>query len=68
MHLGGVGTAKLTVADVIVERHVLAALLEFASVLHHLGVQVVEVFVRDGIFYHDQAVFVQGSDALFQVA
>jgi hypothetical protein len=59
---------ELTVAHVVVERHVFAAGLQGTSVLDHLCVESVEVFMRDGVFDHDQSVFVEASYGFLQIA
>ena len=58
----------LTVAHVVVERHVFATGLQGSSILDHFRVELIEVFRRNGVLDHDQAVFVEASDGCFQVA
>jgi len=57
----------LTVADVVVERHILAASLESASIIHHLGVEMVKDIVRYCIRDDDKAVFMNAADRRLEI-
>ena len=59
---------RLTVAHVVVEWHVFATGLQGSSILDHFRIESIEVFMRDGVLDHDQAVFVKASYGCFQVA
>jgi hypothetical protein len=58
----------LTVAHVVVERHVFATGLQGSGILNHLCVESIEVFMRDGVFDHNKTVFVEASHGFLQVA
>jgi len=59
---------ELTVAHVVVERHVFAARLQGAGILDHLCVELVQIVVLDSVLDYHESVFVEASYGFLQVA
>jgi hypothetical protein len=58
----------LTVAHVVVKRHVFATGLQGSSIPDHFCVESIEIFMRNGVFDDDESIFVKASYGFLQVA